>query len=775
MKPQDNNLRAPAEGFGQDVTFAFRPDAPTPQLDGLGRSGQSRGGVDGSPVAGPVAHAQAVAPIGEHNPTIAFLSKAVGAVMAPRIKAAKAAAFVQGMQRAAGGEAVKDIAEGQPWYATIFGDSDVVEGARAYATQAKVSDAMGALEDSMPELRRLDGSAANAHYNQLVSKSLTGDDVTDASLMQAFARTMPATMRRQAKEHYAWRQEEASKAESSAFLSSAALLQKRAATPSQTPDEYATEAVKFFAGMRPAVGRDVESWTKARTQDMLELAQSGQFHSIGVIRQSGLLQQLPAQARTQIETALDAAENRTIARKSFEYADIIGSIAGQAKVFQDGMSPDDFTARMSALNERFRYETGIDRDLITMDKGSGVVSDVWSTILREGDRRIRDAETRARAAGDKQDKALAKQVEISGALGALALGQAAAARRTLPDSVVDKAMLDIWRNPSAFGVKDPATFLVSNYTGNNSGDGFVHPGIRHMYETRSTIAAGAPMTGEFTKLYGEWLELYRREPGAADAYFGKNADRMAYFHSLLRDGNPGDRGEAEAHAAAFASDPPRPKHLSEEQQKKLPKTLGDMHESHSIFFGSQRIKLDPGQAAQYAHAAEPYIRRFLALPGETLESAAKRGAEAMRREQGADVVGGYFIAGYRGQQPLSSILRTMRPGDSAKGTGDDAPGYWDKAVRGALFELAERHGVPLDNTSAIGGMVGLPAMNKAKATIAGPVQIHRGEDVNGVAQLAVYFTGKDGNPIATVLTSDGIKNFARYGHTNAVHGKVKTE
>jgi hypothetical protein len=396
MKQQsDNILGAPAEGFGQNITFAFRPDDRNmPTLDAA-HEARGASGVQGSPTNPGVPHLQPVGLV-QHDPTMDLLSKVADAVIGPRIKQARAEAFVSGMQRAANGEAVKDIAEGQPWYTTIFGDGDVVEGARQYTAQAKAAEAAGAVEDSMGEVRKLAPDAAHGYYTDLIAKHLTGDAVTDAAVMRSFAGTLPATMRRQAKEHYAWRQEEASDAESRAFMANASLLQKRAGAATQTDDEYATNAVQFFSGMRPAAGRDLESWTKARTKDLLGLAQAGQFHAIGVIRNTGLLDQLHPDQRTKIESAIDTAENRTIANKSMEYAPELGRIMGEAEVYHDDLSAKNTYQQLSLLNEKFRKETGIDRDLISLDKGAGIVKDATRTILREGERRVHEADAQAK-------------------------------------------------------------------------------------------------------------------------------------------------------------------------------------------------------------------------------------------------------------------------------------------------------------------------------------------------------------------------------------------
>lgn len=766
----DNTLRAPAQGFGQEVTFSTQPDVRrTPQLDGTSNLGLSRGGIQGSPVAGQQQGMTQVeaAPA---NPTIALLGKIADAYLQKKLKEEKAHAFVTGMQRAAGGEAVKDIAEGQPWYTRIFGESDVVEGARTYTAHAKASEAAAAIEDNMAEVRKMEPAESNAYFSQLVAKHMTGDDVTDASLMQGFARTLPATMRRQAKEHYAWRQEEASKAESAALLSAADLLQKRATSDKQTDGEYATQAVQFIAGMRPAQGRDVHSWTKARTNDLLSLAQAGKFHAVNAIRQAGMLDMLPPEDRTKVESALDTSENRTIANKSFEYADDIGRIAGQAKVFSTDLSPDGTSKEMRALNERFRKETGIDRDLISLDKGTGIIKDVHESLLREGERRIRQSETAAAKATKEGDKELAKVVKQQGALGAISLGQAGAAKRSGDgmSSIVDEQFLGEYRRRATMpdAANQQATLLWQNYNGNGTGDGYVSKDIKDTFERRTQVVIGAQMPADFLKLHDEYAALKAQHPALADAYFGKYAPRMAVFDSLLQPGVVGSRNEAQAFVAAFGSqEPPRFKPLStakgNNERKAVSNLLAEQHDAPDWkFWKQQRVPLRPDQLDAATNDLDNIVAKYRSLPGVSLDQATQRAFAEQRREAGADMVGGFYIRGQRGQQPLTDVLSTMRPGDSAVGTGPDAPDVWDKAVGGLIKTRAEKLGLSTSEPVTV--------LRNADTSLTSA----DGKRQSTVAWLTVIYH-KDGVDVPVNISSEDIKRFARPAKKDPATGIVE--
>ena len=260
MATQDNNLGAPSEGFGQTVTFAFHPDGGgVPRLGGENPV-QLRAGVQGDPSVGDGRTMSPGVQLPKSDPTMAALLKIGGGVIAPYIKQHQQEKFIEGMQRAMAGEAVQDIAKSEPWYANLFGNSDVVEGARAYKASAAVSDVIGQMEADMPNLRKMGSQDATSYFNQRVQNGLTGDASTDMHIMRAVQQQLPSLMKRQAKEHYGWQQEEASKAESDARWKAAKSLQEGAvglANGTITNDEFLGRQGAFAQLLLPAAGRDI--------------------------------------------------------------------------------------------------------------------------------------------------------------------------------------------------------------------------------------------------------------------------------------------------------------------------------------------------------------------------------------------------------------------------------------------------------------------------------------------------------------------------------------
>src|SRR5262245_48675219 len=118
-------------------TFSIDPGSPvTPR--------QTAGEVAVMSNIQPSAVAQQIAPMaqvdtGINGATVDALLKMGSDVLQPQIKAAAQQQFMEGVQRASTGEAVKDIVESQPWYTQVFGPSSAVAGARAYTVATQVA------------------------------------------------------------------------------------------------------------------------------------------------------------------------------------------------------------------------------------------------------------------------------------------------------------------------------------------------------------------------------------------------------------------------------------------------------------------------------------------------------------------------------------------------------------------------------------------------------------------------------------------------------------
>src|SRR5690606_33641123 len=77
------------------------------------------------------------------------LLRFAGAVIGPRIEREQDAAYWEGVKKAASGQGIKEILDEQPWYSQIFGDTPMVQGARAYTAQSKLSGVLAGVAQEM--------------------------------------------------------------------------------------------------------------------------------------------------------------------------------------------------------------------------------------------------------------------------------------------------------------------------------------------------------------------------------------------------------------------------------------------------------------------------------------------------------------------------------------------------------------------------------------------------------------------------------------------------
>lgn len=691
MAERDNLVGAPASGFGQTVSFAFNPDGRRVQATEPARRVAPQGGVQGGqrasrPIGG------APLPDARPDPTVQALMKMGEAILAPKLKAAQQAKFVEGMSKAAAGQAMADIVEEQPWYADFFGDTDVVEGARAYHSQASVAQAAADLEAAMPELRTMPPAQAQAEINKRLSSQLTGDDSVDAHILGATAKMLPGVLRQHAKAHYSYLQEEASKAESSARLADAELLQSSArglVDGTIGAMEYDMRVAQTASRARPAAGRNLESYAKTLADDLALMARKGQLHAINAYRSAGYLDALPADLAKQVETAVDTAENTQRAQYSFEWGDDIAALKFRTIDPQD-WTPRRYFEQTQALNTRYKQLTGSTRDLV------GLTETV--TDMEQMGRAIHSAEEKLLEQARKQREDLmkagmdsaAKQVTSSMLDAYIAQGDIIRAKRVpgARDEDVHAAV------EKAFVQKGPEVlrraYMMSAY-------------VNPLLKAQFTAGLRGNMLGELTEAtrtsYAQWRALRDQDASGAlaAAYFADNdADkRMEIFH-VLSGGNLDSPAAVGAFKAAFVEPLKGSKvSLSKEERKQLTKdVVGEFKDRLPAFLGGKpgegELRDDMVDALSLYAEKEAEVWRG-AVPGIDNKRAAQLALKSALAN-GVNVEGGYVWKDSRGQPPLQRIVEGHLGTLGARMPADptDQARLWRGALDGVLGEDAKQ-------------------------------------------------------------------------------------
>ena len=176
--------------------------------------------------------------------------------------------FLQGMQVVASGKAVSEVAAEQPWYTRIFGKSDVVLGAEAYAKGSLAQEVTADVLRNMGTLRQMDEDTFRKALLTRFEMARTGSAAVDMDVQNQLLQKVPQIMETYTKQAYQYRQEQATEQQKDFFHRAADTLGETFKTLDVDPtspsgQEAAAKAVaEFDANIGRIVGQDEESYKK---------------------------------------------------------------------------------------------------------------------------------------------------------------------------------------------------------------------------------------------------------------------------------------------------------------------------------------------------------------------------------------------------------------------------------------------------------------------------------------------------------------------------------
>jgi chemotaxis protein histidine kinase CheA len=740
----DNTLGAPTEGLGQKVTFQFDPKGAG-QMDAGGATPLRAGVVGGG--ASLTTHGNGVDAY-RPDPTVALLMKVGDELLGPVLQKKRTEHFVAGMQQAMQGAAIQDIAQNQPWYTKIFGDSDTVEGARAYLGHTKAQTAVAQMEDDMPELRKMEPQAAQEYFSKMVQKGMTGDPAADLSIMQGFTTALPGVMRRQAKEHFGWQQEQASQAEGMSFRSGAQRLQAAADGLQKgyvTQEEFDALGDSFVKSLVPAAGSDLKSWRDATMDNILALAEQGNFHAINAIKKPrpdgnggtvSFFDTLKADQVNQIEKATEAGEQRMRTRYSFQWNDDLTKLEAQAARPAVGQTTQDILNGVDAINERYRRETGSSLGLVSpaeriaMGKGSALAiahakDEEWKRLEANN----KAADTAAAKAAAEADKKNA--IEVAAAKGDLYL---MASTPGYSNDLIDSTLVSSYR---ALDPQSRDQLLVRNYL---KGGYVIKPVAmeRDGYVSQALAGGQGKYDGSADAVYKQWKSLNDINPDIAAAYYPKNGPRLVKFDRAVQEGVP----VAQAFASAFVHDMGKTKADPKVIKAAVAEASSDYNSWLPGMLGGRKLRPEAANVvANYIGDAADVWTDVLSDP----KAGAKRALELAKSSNRIEMLGGHAWVNTPGSVPLQSYLtKTGVGGQVALGT-DSLDDVMEKAVDQLLQSHNERQ--PDGSYKEVPGI--LPGVK------ADTITINRLPDSNGVPQLHVMAL-HDGKAYDALLSADSM-------------------
>lgn len=684
MAQRENSLGAPTEGLGQNVTFAFDTSG-VPQLSLPGR-----GGVNGG-VQGGIAHTSTQGTqVGmSEDPTMAALMKVGDAIMRPMMEKKKVEAYVTGMQRAMAGETIKDIAETQPWYSKLFGDSDVVEGARAYTGHTVAQTTIASMQDQMPEIRKMGPAEAQQYYTKAVQKNLTGDGATDLSIMKAMTSALPGVMREQSRQHYGWLQENAAASESAAFNAGADAFQRGAAKMAQgymTKDELDAQSSQFVRSLLPAKGRDIKNWRESMTDNLERWAGNGQFHALNSVLDHGLLDALTPDQQMKVKNRIITEEGKTRARYSYEWSDQKAKIEALAHDPDQGQKAQDAAKLALEANKKFAEETGVrtmqffsPEELTNLTKTSAIA--ITRERARQAEIVQRNAEKAATAAGKAQAAEDKLNLIRSNP-------QAVADFVAFPgfsNEDVNAAMVPLYNSKDAAGKVELLTKMYS-------GKGYVLKLIADGKEraVEALVSGGDNVVKDYgagaEQAYNEYKQMRAVGPEMAAAYYGKQAPRMEKLYSLIEDAKMPPKF---AWQSAMLT-PLKAARIDASVMKATSAQVLSQQPGWIVGTVTGSIPLSETGQRLVSNVASGYADSFKDMWGDKV--AAERGINLAKGSGQLTVLGGHAWTKQKSQPDLQAYLASTHDGKRAVGT-DGAGEITRDAIDTLLYGSGKTAGI----------------------------------------------------------------------------------
>lgn len=734
-----NALGAPTEGFGQSVTFAFDPRGVTPSLE-LAHSQGPQIGVQGSPSRGQLADPHDMQ-TPKPDPTAALLMKAGAELLAPKIEEEKNRNFVKGIQRAMGGEAAQDIAKEQPWYSRIFGATPAVEGARAYETSAKVNKLVAEQTANMEQIKHLDADGAAKHFSDLINKQMTGDPATDNILAKTLIEQMPGLMKAQAKVHYAYGQKRASDALGANMETAFGALQQAGqlyAEDKISDEDMAARKKLTVASIMPPDGINEENYGKVLLAKLKHAADTGQFHAINAVRESGGFAALHPEQLNALESSITAAANRHKNNYAYDFSAQISTLKSDAAHMPEGMTPHDIANRIDTMNTAFSKLTGNPQGLFTSDEKADMLTGSFNY------RKAQEKAAAERQATLANKQATAEQKAVAAAeLQAQVDGLVAEGDVFLAGKITKASQDQIDTTAYKWFTKDPAkgTDMLRN---NFIRGGYVNPIMKEKLQAalRGADNLVSPDNGFFGAV-DNYAQLSAGPGGKAlaQAYYGEWAPRLERFIRMT-EGNPHSPNVNQAFSSAMdRSGTFKKDDLSDKESAALLKEVTKRTGSAIPRWLGGEGRFRDETLEVLAAEAKPSIADWRGVPGMTDEEAVGIGVQNALSSKRLEVLGGFVIR--RGEQVTGPLLR-----DSA---GDGPDGYTaiPKGKEDDYFRrFMESKGI---DTS---GRASIYSMGKANGADRYAVTFHK----DGELANTVMFTSADWQRFAKEQTKVDFKD-----------------
>lgn len=471
-----------------------------------------------------------------NDQTIGIIAKFASEQLGKKVEEIRGVKFLEGMQRTASGEALTSIINDRPWYAKIFGDGPVAEGARAFEVQSRVSKWVAEQDNDMASLRRQSPDAIPAYIASSIKKFQTGDADTDTMIAMQVMQQAPSLIKRHTRENFAYVQEEAAVKQFDMWTSGAVGLQSIGVAAGEgyyTPNEVATREDAFLMSLQPPAGSNPDTWNTRLNGFIGHLAEQGQFHALGVIEKNGIIGAMKPDERVKAAKMIDTAKRQHASRASDGYASQIADIQAKARLRE--MNANEVVAAYDKIDADYAARSGNSETIIPRTLRSSTEVSAIQAQARYEEAAVKDIA--AAEVGQAKESEVWKNLTISPSGVLIAAGA--------KPSEVDPIF---YQKFSSFDSNDPAQFkaqmaaLVFDARGERA-----NPLVKAEIANLVNSATSDTIDNNYLKGYMYWKELGKNLQGGLNArgvYFdSKASDQYAAFDRHLAGRDPAEFGQ----------------------------------------------------------------------------------------------------------------------------------------------------------------------------------------------------------------------------------------
>lgn len=465
-----------------------------------------------------------------------------GKILEPKIQQIQQQKYLEGAQRVAQGEALKDIVDEQPWFTKIFGPSSSVQGARTIAQMKGVDDYITSIQNDMPNLQKLSSADFGKQVSSKMSQFLTGDAVADAAIQTKMVESLGSLTKAHTKANFKYTQDTMQQSMVSYMIGGAQKLQAQARQQldgTLSEKDFAEVKAGFVGNLMPMEGQTPESYWGGIEAATIDALATGNHHAANVIFDSGVFDSAPAEVRKKLIDARHTYEARTQETAGFaEYGPMIGQLQGLARSGQ--LTGNQIVAQVDKINADYNIRYGVNRPLFKRDELVSLISGNINAIYTRQDADSRQLRTEARA--DRRDvlKEGAKiQAEATKQAQLMQLIQAGAGNMaTVAGFTGDEVNRGVFQGAKVIEATggNVGEYLVRQY---NDGGEHVNPLYQNQMKAGMRAAKMEGHSGEsFNKAYGLYKQLSSQTGGksAALAYLGDDGVKMMKYDSIVQQG-----------------------------------------------------------------------------------------------------------------------------------------------------------------------------------------------------------------------------------------------